>query len=421
MIKLLDGSKVTLFDYLYLLCIIIYAGMASAFVREFGDIRTVGNAIPLFFTFIFILNKHINFNRHFFYVVAVFTIYSLLVIFSTGSGFGRSMWGYSRWMIYILVAYTICKGYGRRFFVLAETILFHLAIISIICWVILLIIPAPFTQFISSFSLPAFNDDDRFTSANVLFYTVILSSVTQGSGEWYLLIRNSGFAWEPGAFSCFLLIGICFNIFRKNFSFSDNISLVVFLIALASTQSTTGYYTFMAVVALWLVNNHKARWLLVLLPLFIGVISLPFMSDKFSYELEGLSDATFNNADSNSSFDRLLSLQVLWGEFLEHPILGYGFAESELEQNSIRTWSGIGRLLSQYGIIMSILFLIFLWKSSRFCARLFQSRSEYVIFVAILGSMISYMLWTQPLFMAIWMSCLFIDYSTKTTFLCYQK
>ena len=410
MISLLDKSKVSFFDYFYLLTIIIYAGMASAFVREFGDIRTFGNAVALVITFAFAIYKRIGLRKDFLILLGIVSLYSAIAAIYAGYSSSRLLWLFSQWLVYFYVAYVICNGYGFRFFVIAETILFHLAIVALICWVILLLIPGPFTSFLQYFALPAFNDSDRFQSANVLFYTVILSNITYGiNDQFYFLIRNSGFAWEPGAFACFMCLGICFNMLRTELKLKNNLPLVVFLLALASTQSTTGYSIFGVMLVIWLLLNKKIGWLVLLIPAFVFVFNLPFIGEKLDMKSEGFNEVTLENAKSGEAFDRILSFRIMLDEFLRHPIFGYGFSIPEFELLELQTWSGIGRLLSQYGIIMTSIFFFSLFKSAKRIGLFLSSRYGVLLVLPILGSMISYMLWTQPFFISIWLACFLME------------
>lgn len=412
MIKLLDKSKVPFFDYFFLFCIIIYAGMASAFTRQFGDIRTVGNAVPLVLTIVFTLYKRIKINSKFLIVIGIYSLYSLLVVVATGSA-TYFLWEYSKWLMIFYIAYAICEGYGLRFFLLAETILYHLAVIGIACWVILMIIPGPFTRFISFFSLAPFNEKEFFTSANVLVYTVILSSAAGDFESWYSIIRNSGFAWEPGAFACYLNFGICFNAIRTNMELKNNRALLVFLIALASTQSTTGYVTLLIMLAVWLIDNRRFMLISMLVPVGLLIMNLPFMKEKILFEVAGFADTSLANAQPGESFDRLLSFRILWDEFLKHPILGYGFSEPDFMKYELQTWSGLGHMLAQYGLVLSSMFLLLLVKTYKNLCILFSNRSSIMIIVAMLGSMISYMIWATPFCVAIWLSGLFIIQPTS--------
>jgi hypothetical protein len=304
----------------------------------------------------------------------------------------------------------VCNSYGYRLVVLAETVLFHLAIISIIGWLLLLIIPVPFTNFISSFSLAAFNDNELYESANVLVYTVILRGLSGNYGDWYSIIRNSGFAWEPGAFACYLCFGISFNILRTNFKLKNNSSLFVFLIALASTQSTTGYFIFLVILIVWLIYNRKFVWLVVLIPVFLIIMNLPFMEEKLMFKSSGFSQTSLSNAGIDETYDRITSIRIMWDEFLLNPILGYGFSVPEFEKLELHTWSGIGRLLAQYGIFMSIAFFVLLIKSSRKIGNYFSSSLGYILVISMVGCMISYnQIWYQPFCVAIWLFCLFVE------------
>ena len=422
MIRLLDKTRIPFFDYFYLLSVIIYAGMASAFVRDFGDIRTIGNAVILILTILFAIHKRVTIKRDFVFVIAVFIIWSVFTIVYNGST-KYLLWEWMRWSIFLYVAYVICKGYGYRFFVIAETVLFHLAVIGIFCWIILLIIPVPFTNFLSLFSLPSFNDVDQFTSENVLFYTIIKSNVFGGGArsEYYFLIRNCGFAWEPGAFACFMCFAVALNSLRTNVRLKNNLPLIVFLIALASTQSTTGYVTLGVMIAVWLIIYGRIGWVIALVPLILMMFNLPFISDKLVDSMEGFQDISLDNAAGSQGYDRTLSFMLLLDEFTRHPIFGYGFSEARFMQYEITTFSGLGHLLAQFGIIVFLLFGFLLIKASLLLNRHFGNKTGWMIMVAVIGMMISYMVWTQPFFIAIWLSSVFMKQSSERKLLVNYK
>ena len=407
MIKLIDKSKVPFYDYFYLLCIIIYAGQASALVRQLGDIRTIGNAIGLILTFIFAIKKHVKFDVSLFGVIGIFSVYCILVTLVTNS-FYYLLWEYSRWVIYFFIAYVICKGYGREFFVIAETIIYHLCIIGLICWVLLLLIPHQFTSFISSISLQWYNDNERFLSYNALFYTISIFTVEEGLGQFDLIARNAGFAWEPGGFACFICFGLFFNMLRTNFQLRDNLAFFVFLLALLSTQSTTGYVSFGVMFLIWLIINKKFFWAILVVPILLLMLRLPFLGDKLSVRTEGFSNLSMDSIAYGDSFDRLLSFKLFWLEFLRHPVLGYGFSQSWIDQHEIATFSGIGQLLAQYGAIMTIVFISLLIKTAKKLNVFFKSNCGILLLIAMIGMMISYRIWSQPFFIAIWLSCLFM-------------
>lgn len=406
MIRLLDKTKIPLFDYFYLLCVIIYAGAASAFVRELGDIRTVGNAFLLILSFLFAFHHRIRLEKSLLIPISILTVYSLCSIAFTHSS-NTFLWIYSGWIIKFYIAYVVCKGYGFRFFIISETILYHLAIIAIICWILLLIFPSSFTELISSISVRWISDDPSRFSANVFFYTINIASIASGDVGFNLVTRNAGFAWEPGAFACFVCFGICFNAIRTNLRIKNNTALYVFLVALASTQSTTGFSAFFIMLACWLAINRKFAWLIIVLAFSPFVLDLPFMSEKIGIRSEGFEDATIDNAYQGQSFDRLLSLNIMFDEFLRHPWLGYGYSIPEYAKMEITVWSGIGQMLAQYGIFMFILFFFVLLKSSKDISLHYSRRTGIMIIITMLCMMISYHIWAEPFFISIWLLCIF--------------
>ena len=263
---------------------------------------------------------------------------------------------------------------------------------------------------LSTIALPAFNDDDRFVTSNILIYTISKSSVFGGGAgeEWYLLTRNSGFAWEPGAFACFMCFAVVFNTMRTNLRFKNNLPLIVFLTALASTQSTTGYVTMGVMLVIWLFTNGKVGWAIALIPFVLLVLNLPFMSEKIAENMEGYRDVTLDSVQGGIGYDRTWSFMLLLDEFTRHPIFGYGFSEANFMQFEMKTFSGIGHLLAQFGIVITIVFILLLVKASLNINKYYYNRSGWLMLVAMLGMMVSYMLWTHPFFIAIWMSAIFM-------------
>lgn len=406
MIRLLDKTRIPFFDYFYLFALIIYAGNASSFVIELGDIRTIGNAVALLLTFIFASRHKVFIDRQFLIVIAIVTFYSLVVSFATHS-FHYFLWEYSRWLIFLYIAFVTCKGYGYRFFVVAETIIYHLCIISLICWVFLLLIPGPFTNLISAISLPWRSED--YHSYNVIFYTINEFVTSEALSDWYIRTRNAGFAWEPGGFACFICFGLLFNLVRTDLRLKNNIPLSVFLIALASTESTTGTVTFGIMLLVWLLIKKQFGWIALLFPVMLLVMNLPFMGDKLMVEAEGYDSVSLAGAYQGEKYDRILSFFIYLDLFKASPLLGYGYSQSIIEQNELKLFSGIGQLLAQYGAIMSLLFFWSLIKSSIRLGQKHKNPIGLTLIVAMIGLMISYRIWSQPFFMAIVLSCFFMN------------
>ena len=71
--------------------------------------------------------------------------------------------------------------------------------------------------------------------------------------------------------------------------------------------------------------------------------------------------------------------------------------------DNIATISGIGKLLSRFGAIMAIIFLILLVKSSKVVNSIYQTSSGWLLIAVMIGAMVSYDLWIQPAIMIFWL------------------
>ena len=65
MIRLVDNTTVTRFNYFYMFCIVIYAGSATAFARSLGNPIAIGNAFALILSLIFCYKNKISLKYSF--------------------------------------------------------------------------------------------------------------------------------------------------------------------------------------------------------------------------------------------------------------------------------------------------------------------------------------------------------------------
>lgn len=405
MICIADKSKISIFDYFYLFCIIVYAGGATIFARSMSTPFTIGNTVALLLTIVLIWKNKIKFKQHFGIAILLFTLYAVLTFIQNSQL--SPMW-LSIWYINLLITYVINTHYRHKLLSVYETIIYHLSIISLIFWGLYLIAPSAIESIVSIFEFSSSYSTD-IQSKNMIVYT-LMDSERQEINEFVKFPRNAGFAWEPGAFACFICLAIFCNIIRTNLRLKNNIQLWILLVALLTTSSTTGYFILIAIFILWVLCNSKYGHLMYIIPIAIILFQQPFVKDKIMEEygnIEYVNLAAYNDEDMHA-LGRLASFQLDWEEFLRHPILGLGGYSkgSWLEQqgyDNIATISGIGKLLSRYGIIMSITFIILLLQSVKRINNQFSVRNGLLMIVTIIGMMISYDLWTDPLFMAFWM------------------
>ena len=312
MIKLLDKTKISFLNYFYVFCIFIYAGSATIFVRDLGDIRTIGNGFAIFITVTFWVVNKIRFSRPYYISIAVFLLYAAITCMN--NKMVNPFW-ISQWIIWLTIAYGLCQGFKEKLFVVVETVLFHLSIIALAFWVIHVLFPEIITNFVQTYAFSSPYEEDGNVLANNIFYT-INDLDEESESEIAFFVRNPGFAWEPGAFACMLCLGIFCNMLRTNFSLSS-VSLWVFLIALLSTESTTGFFVFLAMIIMWLIMNQKYKYLFIMIPALFAVYNLPFAKEKLMNEIDELQYWDINLISGSAG--RLFSLQLNFEEFLRHP------------------------------------------------------------------------------------------------------
>ena len=347
MISLLDKIKIPFFDYFYFFCLIIYAGSATAFARSFGAFGTIGNAFVVLLTLIFIWKRQIRINTRFLYVLSAFTLYAILTFIQNDrlSPLWLGVW----WMTF-LISYALCSRFGKQIFVVYETIIYHLCIVSLFFWGIYLIAPGVVESIVDIFQFSTSYSPDIKTK-NMIVYT-LMDADRQQLNEFVSFPRNCGFAWEPGAFASFICFAIFCNIIRTNLTLKKNHSLFILLAALLTTSSTTGYMILIVTLILWIICNRKSFHMIYIIPIAIILFQQPFVRDKMLEEygnIEDLNLALYDD-DTMHALGRFASFQLDWEEFLQHPVLGIGgYSKGTLLMkqgyDNIATISGIGRLL----------------------------------------------------------------------------
>lgn len=404
MIRLLDKSRITWFNYFYIFCIIIYAGKATVFARDLGDIRTFGNAFALLITVYFFIVNKVKFTRKYKISISIFLLYA--VVTSINNRMINPFW-ISQWLIWLTIAYGMCQGLGERLFVTVETVLLHLSMIALLIWVIELIFPSAVVFLVKTFEFSKPYAEDSNVAANMIFYTLSSDYGSATVADFIIFSkRNPGFAWEPGAFASIICLGIFCNVLRTNMRLRHNGALWGFFAALLSSQSTTGFITLIMMLGIWLIANKKYKWGFVIIPIAIAMFSFPFVRDKLFAELNNLQYNDYTQS-SGGAFNRTYSLVLDFQEFLRHPLLGLGgwtggtwYAQQGYEFALI---SGIGYMLSQYGAVISLLFIILLIYSAQIIKNDIGSNNSFILIAVILGMMYSYNLWMTPLYIAFWM------------------
>jgi hypothetical protein len=400
-------KKIKSLDLLSVFLLITYASSATIFTRS---IQTWEQplALVLFFLIgvIFVMRYSIQFSKKFVRLLLMFLVYFILLTVKFGE------LHYKFLLIYPLtffITYSTVVSLKTSFFFYYETCLKYLCLIALLLWALQIMIPVQLTDFLRSLTL--FKPYNEIIQAHVIVFSILNEGVDS------FLPRNSGFAWEPGAFSVFINLAIFANLIRNSFRITNNINLWIFIVALLSTQSTTGYSIFLLLAVFYFVNLKGIAFKVLMVPLFIigvlYILSLPFMYEKItSLGNEEISDLVETgakdwNKDKMVGAQRFVSFQMDFIDFTNNPILGYGGHDEEMwtrkEKINIVSISGIGKILAKFGLVGTLFLLIVLYNNSIQFSKYFNYKGKLLLFLIILQISISYSLIENALLLCFWM------------------
>lgn len=204
--------------------------------------------------------------------------------------------------------------------------------------------------------------------------------------------RNFGFCSEPGRYQALLLIGLLFQ--TSSFLKMKNYKVVVYIIALLTTLSTTGYTGLLLFIPLICIKkiNYDFRKIFFLIIPFVCFVILYYYTDLFSLEGRVFEKFTrVNYHDGDSTVSRLASVFCNVKIALEHPVFGVGiqkiaeiFPIYSLEMFGASTKSNTNTILylfASFGFLYGMMFNFFFLFFSRI---LFPRRMEALLAASIL-------------------------------------
>lgn len=414
--RLVREKKRDVLDYIFVFILIIYAGSATVFVRSLNTWEdTSGLLFICLFTLFYSIKNKIRLSKSFNLLVISFLIYAIASTVKFGEAHYRFVGIYliSFWIAYITI--TTLKS---RFFIIFEEIMYYLCIISLFFWSFQQLIPDQLNNLIDSleFSEPGSGN----VKSNIIFFTIndvtVVADYVINFGS-INLFRNSGFAWEPGAFATFIVLALYIHFIKIKFNKLINKRFLVYLGALITTFSTTGYGIFIVLIMMYTYNQHakyRAIYLIVSAIIGVYVLSLSFMSDKIiDLSVDDSRELIESSVNNNVKYSpqRITSFLIDFKDFLNNPILGYGGHDEEMWTAKlgaeIATISGIGKVFARFGIVGAVFFFVMLYRSSKLQAKLLGYKGWGFHFVIIIMISISYSLIEHPLLMCFWMTALF--------------
>jgi len=410
------SERMSFFEFLYVFVLIIYAGRANNFVESgsFLD-NPVGASLLIVLSGILAIRWNIKFNKQYYLLIFGVLIYFMAVTIKYGEI--RPTIFLSHFFLFSIVYITI-KSLKVLLFITFEKALYYLAIIGLFFWGIQIVLGGDtlFSYFNKIPSLDTFS----YVSGNGL--NAIIYSIQPASMSIqydFSPPRNCGFAWEPGAFAVYLCLAIYINLFLVTDEKGRKVRFWILLFALLSTQSTTGYSILLVILFFYFLNKNVSILILlspILVVLLVFLFSLPFMGDKITDVYRQVAEIEIlveNSVVYGSSYapGRFASFVIAFRDFVDNPILGLGSVTELSWTNkagaSIGAISGIGYLLSQFGLIGFLFFIISAVSSSVMFAKIHNYKGSLLQFLLILLISVSYNILFLPVVMSFWVYKLF--------------
>ena len=396
---------------------VIYMAQATPETRRMISSLS-GNPIPFLLPIVLsyaIYKSHrISFNNKKFYLIlAIYGIWAICSLVKYGIYTTEEL-SYHFFMLYaLIIAYIHNQAFGYKLLPIYENIMVVLCKIAIAGWIIAVVVPA---------SAAIFRMFPETVYGNHILY--LFNWMDPAKGQVYGgLLRNAGCSWEPGRFAIMVTLAIFCNLCQNGIRFKGNKHIWWLLIALATTQSTTGFFTTLAIYAIFLIKKFNLKYIfilvLIMVPIIYGVLQFDFMGDKITDRFANVQNISrlYERFDYYSSredegiylgsLDRFEAMTFEWMNFIYDPVLGYGrnFKHSYFYTDISTNYSlanGLMKIFSSFGIFLGLFFFIVLAKSSSSVAKDSPEKRQIGLFVLFCLSAISYPILSIPIFTTFW-------------------
>ena len=289
---------------------------------------------------------------------------------------------------YILLTYVYCIILKEKVAAYLIKVVVHLTILSFCFYFFQLIGLGEYIYNLSS----SLNLQNNYYIEG--YTNFILFSFTKGQHEY----RNSGFAWEPGSFGCFLVITLMLNFFLNNFTFDKKSKILI--IGILTTLSTSDYLALL--ILLFCAYRYRIpgvnRWLWLIIPLSVALfILVPFLgnkiSDVYNGDLDDLNHLKFlskfyKHYNQQIPLNRFSSMSYIYDAFGANLILGVSNKYDAILSKgySVNISNGIFDFLAKFGLVG---FVYLIYNYSKFCL-VFIVKWEYLLYCIVILLLISF-------------------------------
>ena len=388
-----------------------------------------GNPIPLLLPIVlsYILCKRHNIsfhNRNLHVVLIVYLVWAFCSIIKYGIYTTQEL-SYHFFMIYaIVIAYIHCQVYGCKLLPIYENIMVFLCKIAVLGWLIAVLVP---------FSATFFRLFPETGFGNNVFY--LFTWMDPAKGQVYSgIIRNAGCSWEPGRFAIMVTLAMFCNLCQNGIKFKKNKNIWWFIIALVTTQSTTGFVSALILYTIFLIKKFNLKYiiitLVIMVPVVYGIVQLDFMGEKITTKMTGAQDVSqreqtfayaatkYEEGEYIGSVDRFDAMVFEWMNVKNDPILGYSrnvehsYFRTNISNNYVLA-NGLVKVFGMYGIFLGLYFFYILYRSSKKIAQDSNAQRILAMFILFCLSAISYQILAIPIFTTFWFYGLFSQMKTN--------
>lgn len=315
----------------------------------------------------------------------------VLFLFATTITFNKlpPIFFVGRNLLYIIIAFSILHIYKHHVLILYEKIMFYLVILSLIFFTIQIVNYNALFSVVKYFhDIINYKPTDYMLSisyyANMFVYTI-----NSPPGD-LLSQRNCGFLFEPGFFAIFISIAIIINLLKNNLKLTGR--FYIYIIALVSTQSTTGYLALVLILLFNIFNHSQSKYKILYVP--VAVVAIYFISISpivYNKTIEAIkaSGNAMNLAIVSSQQDnfRFTSLGRFAGFQYEYkmvvkesPVFGFCGYKSDERKKGLIAANGMAEFLKDFGFLGLLLMFFAFYKSSSFIVKC-EYGKKYSIFI----------------------------------------
>ena len=336
-------SKIEMFLVFWLICI-----SGNPLFGEFG-----GKYIYAL-TAIGALIISIYYGRKLYSLKLILVLFASVVLFTLQSTILSeiSVLANANFLARIYLGFLITAVLGNKFRFAYMKVMFFVAIVSLVFWLINALVDFPGIEF------------DRYRS-------IVIFNYIPNTDLYGVFRRNCGMFWEPGAYQgLIMLVPLMFIGQIKELWQQYRIECVILILALFSTMSTTGYLVFAVLIMLVMFKNVRNIFFRTVvaassLVVFIWAYNtVDFLGEKIENEYESAMELGANEA----SWSRMGALQVDINNIKRHPILGNGFSMHEkygqLGDKMAGSGNGFSGALNMFGMPFMFLYFYILYRNT---------------------------------------------------------